>query len=50
MNKEIIIYSFLVAFGFILFSKLLRKNDDSFKRQYKEIISSEKYKVKGQYD
>ena len=50
MIDKNIIYA---GIGFVLLLYILnrfRKKETNFDREYREILTSEKYKVKGQYD
>jgi len=43
----------LIAFfiiAAIIVSRLLKKDDNDFERAYNEILTSEKYKVKGRFE
>ena len=51
--KNIILVSVYAAFGIYVIYRLFFKKDkgrDEYERLYKEILTSDKYKVKGQHD
>lgn len=52
INKTILISVYVVVGLYILYRLLFKKNpyQDEYERLYNEILSSKKYKVKGQYD
>ena len=48
-NKIILISSIAIGIGVSILYKIITR-DNTFEKKYKEILTSEKYKVKGQYD
>ncbi len=50
MNKYIFIGLGAVAFLWYLKIRFFNKKTDEYDKLYNEILTSEKYKVKGQYD
>lgn len=51
-NKTILISIYIIAGLYILYKLIFGKNpyQDEYEKLYKEILTSNKYKVKGQYD
>ena len=52
INKTILISIYVLVGLYILYKLFFRKNhyQDEYERLYNEILTSDKYKVKGQYD
>ena len=52
INKTILISIYVVVGLYILYRQFFRKNpyQKGYDRLYNEILTSDKYKVKGQYD
>ena len=51
-NKTILISFYVIIGLYILYKVFFKKNPyrDDYERMYNEILTSDKYKVKGQYD
>lgn len=52
INKTILTTMYIILGIYIICRLLFSKNpiEDEYERDYNEILNSEKYKVKGQYD
>lgn len=52
MNRTITMGIYVVLIIYILYRIFLRRNpnQDDYEKKYNEILNSDKYKVKGQYD
>ena len=52
INKAILISIYVIVGLYILYRLFFKKNphQDEYERLYNEILNSDKYKVKGQYD
>ena len=52
INKTILVSIYVLIGIYILYKMFFRKNpyQDDYERTYNEILTSDKYKVKGQFD
>ena len=52
INKTILVFVYVLIGIYIIYTLFFRKNpyQEEYEKMYNEILTSNKYKVKGQYD